>query len=53
VVQKIAKEYIQIIPFILVSHIQKYTKPNNIYLERQTYVIDYQEKQKDNKNKTR
>lgn len=25
--------------FILISHIQKYTKPNNIYLERQAYVI--------------
>lgn len=27
------------IPFILVSYIQKYAKPNSIYLERQAYMI--------------
>lgn len=38
VVQKITKEYTQMIPFVLVSYIQKYAKSNNIYLERKVYM---------------
>ena len=29
----------QMIPFIFISCIQKYTKSNNIFLERQAYMI--------------
>lgn len=42
--KKIVKEYIQMTPLTLVSHIQKYIKPNNIYLERQAYVVSLSRK---------